>query len=124
MAWGSDTADSGLSNITTEQYFAAITLNPGELVHCQVLIEFPGTPTDHALVSVYTTLDTTSEVWDNIPFMQFRVLNSDDPDPTGAATVGFTISGLYKFQIGVKRDGSTDTITTADLNYRKDGVSL
>jgi hypothetical protein len=30
---------------------------------------------------------------------------------------------IYKFRLGVRRSGSTDTITSADLSLRKDGVN-
>src|SRR5687768_18477318 len=34
-----------------------------------------------------------------------------------------TRTGVYKFRVGVRRSGSTDTITSADLSLRKDGVN-
>jgi hypothetical protein len=72
MAWGSDTAATQLTGITTEQFFDQVpTLNPRETAHVQVSVDFPGSPTDHAIVAVYTTLDDTSEVWDLIPMMEF-----------------------------------------------------
>ena len=65
MAWGSDTAATQLSSITTEQFFNQVpTLNPRETAHVQVSVDFPASPTDHAIVAVYTTPDDTSEVWD------------------------------------------------------------
>jgi hypothetical protein len=58
MAWGSDTAATQLSSITTEQFFNQVpTLNPRETAHVQVSVDFPSSPTDHLLVAVYTTLD-------------------------------------------------------------------
>ena len=70
MAWGSDTAATQLSSITTEQFFDQVpTLNPRETAHVQVAVDFPGSPTDHAIIAVYTTLDDASEVWDLIPMM-------------------------------------------------------
>ena len=63
MAWGSDTAATQLSCITTEQFFDQVpTLNPRETAHVQVSADFPSSPTDHAIVAVYTTLDDASEV--------------------------------------------------------------
>ena len=42
-----------------------------------------------------------------------------DPNKTS-----FLISGVYKFRVDVRRSGSTDTITSADMAHRLDGVSL
>jgi hypothetical protein len=51
MAWGSDTAATQLSSITTEQFFNQVpTLNPRETAHVQVAVdfpEFPDRPRDH-----------------------------------------------------------------------------
>jgi hypothetical protein len=74
--------------------------------------------TDHAIVAVYTTLDDASEVWDLIPMMEFLIENTTDPN-----RISFLVSGVYKFRVGVRRSGSTDTITSADLSLRKDGVN-
>jgi hypothetical protein len=54
MAWGSDTAATQLTGITTEQFFNQVpTLNPRETAHVQVSVDFPSSPTDHAIVAVY-----------------------------------------------------------------------
>ena len=51
MAWGSDTAATQLTSITTEQFFDQVpTLNPRETAHVQVAVDFPGSPTDHAII--------------------------------------------------------------------------
>ena len=119
MAWGSDTAATQLTSITTEQFFNQVpTLNPRETAHVQVSVDFPGSPTDHAIVAVYTTLDDSSEVWDLIPMMEFLIENTTDPN-----RISFLVTGVYKFRVGVRRSGSTDTITSADLSLRKDGVN-
>ena len=40
MAWGSDTAATQLSSITTEQFFNQVpTLNPRETAHVQVSVD-------------------------------------------------------------------------------------
>jgi hypothetical protein len=105
---------------TTEQFFNQVpTLNPRETAHVQVSVDFPASPTDHLLVAVYTTLDDTSEVWDIIPMMEFLIENTTDPN-----RISFLVTGVYKFRVGVRRSGSTDTITSADLSYRKDGVNV
>ena len=119
MAWGSDTAATQLTGITTEQFFDQVpTLNPRETAHVQVSVGFPSSPTDHAIVAVYTTLDDISEVFDLIPMMEFLLENTTGPEP-----ISFLVTGVYKFRVGVRRSGSTDTITSADLSLRKDGVN-
>lgn len=120
MAWGSKTNATQLTTITTEQFFSTlITLNPGETAHVQVGCDFPATPTDNLIVALYGTLDAASEVWDTEPIVEYTLGNAvDQPD------LSFLVSGLYKFRVGVRRDGTTDTITSADLSYRLDGVSL
>jgi hypothetical protein len=72
----------------------------------------------HAIMAVYTTLDDSSEVWDIIPMMEFLLENTTDPN-----RISFLVTGVYKFRVGVRRSGSTDTITSADLSLRKDGVN-
>jgi hypothetical protein len=71
-----------------------------------------------AIIAVYTTLDDASEVWDLIPMMEFLIENAADPN-----RISFLVTGVYKFRVGVRRSGSTDTITSADLSLRKDGVN-
>ncbi len=120
MAWGSKQTATQLTSITTVQYFSTlVTLNPGETAHCQVTVNFPTSPTDNAIVEVFTTLDASTETWDDTAFMAFLVDRGIDPND-----VSFTVSGVYRFRIGVRRSGSTDTLTSADLAYRLDGVSL
>jgi hypothetical protein len=118
MAWSAKTSATQLVSITTEQFFGAIVgLAPKALAHVQVAADFPATPTDHAVFSVYTTLDDATEVWDLVPLQQFVLANSPDPN-----RLSFTVSGVYRFRVGVKRSGSTDTIASADLAYRTDGA--
>jgi len=112
-------AGAVLTGITTEQFFNQVpTLNPRETAHVQVSFDFPSSPTDHAIIAVYTTLDDSSEVWDLIPMMEFLLENTTDPN-----RISFLVTGVYKFRVGVRRSGSTDTITSADLSLRKDGVN-
>lgn len=35
-----------------------------------------------------------------------------------------SVAGVYQFRVGIKRSGSTNTLTSADLAFRKDGVSV
>jgi hypothetical protein len=65
------------------------------------------------------TLDDTSEVWDLIPMMEFLIENTTDPN-----RISFLVTGVYKFPVGVRRSGSTDTITSADLSLRKTASTL
>jgi hypothetical protein len=97
---------------------ASATVNPRETTHLQVSVDFPDSSTDHAIVAVYTTLDDSSEVFDLIPMMEFLIENTTDPN-----RISFLVTGVYKFRVGVRRSGSTDTITSADLSLRKDGVT-
>jgi hypothetical protein len=118
MAWGSDTAATQLTGITTTQFFNQVpTLNPRETAHVQVWVDFPASPTDHAIIAVYTTLDDSAEVWDLIPMTESVLENTTDPN-----RISFLVTGVYKFRVKV-RSGSTDTITSADLSLRKDGVN-
>ncbi len=122
MAWGADTAMTQLTSITNiEQFFSTlVTLNPREIAHCQADINFVVTPTDDMILSVYTTLDAASEVWDDTPLLTFTIDKDTDPHQ-----VSFVVGpGIYKFRIGVKASGATDTHTSADLSYRLDGVSV
>jgi hypothetical protein len=69
------------------------------------------------VISVYGSLDGTA--WSATPLM---VLSLDkDVDPN---TIDFIVSGVYQFRIGVQRAGSSDTHASADLAFRKDGVTL
>lgn len=124
MAWGSDTAATQLTSITTEQFFSfggstKVSLNPGEEAVVQVSADFPGSPTDHLVVSIYATLDATSEVWDIEPLMTFLLGNNADPN-----RCSFVVGSVYAFRIGVKRSGVTDTITSADASLRLTGLNL
>lgn len=119
MAWGADTNATQLTSITTEQFFDVTPqLTPGELAHVQVSVDFPATPTDDAIIAVYTTLDDATEVWDVQPIMEFTLENGDDPN-----RASFSVAGVYKFRVGVRRSGTTDTLTSADMSVREDGVA-
>ena len=120
MAWGSKTTSTQLTSVTTEQFFSQTpTLNPGETTHVEVDADFPASPTDYLVVAVYGTLDDSSENWDDTPILEFEIDNATDPNK-----LSFLVSGVYKFRVGVRRSGSTDTITSADMAHRLDGVSL
>ena len=120
MAWGSKLSATQLTSITsTEQFFSSlVTLTPREIAHCEVEANFVATPTDDMEVNVYATLDASSENWDDTPIMSFVIDKGTDPNKAS-----FEIVGVYKFRIGVKATGATDTHTSADFSYRLDGVS-
>lgn len=114
IAWGSKTSAPQLTSITTEQFFGAtIALEPNQTAQVQVRADFPGSPTDHLEVRIYRTLDDSSEDWDTTPADSFVLPNTNDP-----AQRSFMLSGGYRHRIGVRRTGTTDTITSADLSYR------
>lgn len=120
MSWGSKVSATQLTNITTEQFFdEVVTLNPGEVIVCEVEFNPPTTPTDDLLVSLYGTLDDSSENWDDTPFLTRTISRAIDPDKAS-----FSVRDRYKFRVGVQRTGTTDTITSADFSYRKNGVNL
>lgn len=118
-AWGPKITATQLTSITaTEQFFSVIpTLAPGELTHCEVDCNFPGGPTDNLVVSVYTTLDDSSPNWDDTAFLQFQIDKGTDPNKAS-----FIVTGIYRFRIGVKASGATDTITSADFAMRREAV--
>jgi len=119
MAWGSKTQIENAASVAgTELFSDAVSLNPGELSHVQVIGNSNGT-TDSLVISVYATLDASSENWDTVPLFQFTLDCTDGNDND----ISFMISGVYKFRLGFVRDGSTDTITTNAYSI-KDGINL
>ena len=122
MAWGTKQSfsDQTAINNTVEEFLAAVTLNPRELAHVQLKIdnEHASAVTDALTVSVYTTLDDSSETWDSTPFMQF----THKPATVSAEYVAFTVMGVRKFRIGGLSAGGTNTYTMGG-SYRLDGVS-
>lgn len=125
MAWGSKTSATQLTSISnTEQFFDQTpTLNPGESAHVQIKFDPVGSPSDDLEVNVYTTLDDSTETWDHIPMLSL-VMDKDEVNGSGENVVSFTVSGVYKFRIGVAATGGTDSHTSADMSYRKDGLNL
>ena len=124
MTWGSKTSATQLTSITSEQFFSFggtswIYLNPGESAHIIVKYNPVGSPTDHLIVAVYPTLDASTQTSDTTPYMEFTIDKGTDPN-----YASFIVTGLYGFRIGVRRSGTTDTITDADCSYRTDGVIL
>lgn len=122
MAWGTKQSftDQTLINNTVEEFLAAVTLNPRELCHVQLKLdnEHASAVTDSLQVSVYTTLDASSEVWDVFPFMQFTL----KPATINAEYFAFTVMGVHKFRIGGLSTGAANTYTMGGA-YMLDGVS-
>ena len=69
------------------------------------------------MISVYGSLDGTA--WSATPLMVLVLDKDVDPN-----SVDFLVTGVYPFRIGVKRSGTTNTLTSADFAFRKDGVSV
>lgn len=122
MAWGSKTPFTAVTavNNTTEEFLEAVTMNPYEVCHVQLQVdnEHASAVTDALIISVYGTLDASTEQWDTVPFMQF----THKPATVSAEYLSFTISGVYKFRIGALSAGATNTYTL-DGDYRLNGVS-
>jgi hypothetical protein len=117
VTWGADTAlttQTAINN-STEEFVGTIDLSSGLLAHIQLEVdnEHATTVTDDLIVSVYSTLDDASEVFDDEPFMQFQ----HTPATVSLERVAFDVSGVYKFRIGCLSSGATDTYT-AGGDYR------
>ncbi len=117
MAWGSKTQIENAASVAgTELYSDKVTLNPGESSHIQVIGNSNGT-TDNLVISVYATLDASSENYDTVPLFAFELDCTDGNDND----VSFIVSGVYGFRLGFVRSGSTDTITT-NAYSRENGI--
>ncbi len=116
VAWGADSAlttQSAIDN-STEEFLGTIDLAAGLQAQIQLEVDNEGASVvDDLIVSIYTTLDAASEVWDDEPFMRFQYT------PSGIALerMTFVVSGIYKFRIGCLSSGATDTYT-AGGDYR------
>ncbi len=120
VTWGADTAltTQAAINNTVEEFLHAsgLGIDMSGALSCQVQLEVDiesGSVVDDLLVAVYTSLDASTEVWDDVPFMSF----SHTPAGITLERVAFVVSGVYKFRIGVLSSGATDTYT-AGGDYR------
>ena len=122
MAWGSKTQISSavtVNSTTLQDQSTAVTLNPGETAHVQVECDFGTTPTGNMEVHVFTTLDASSENWDDTSYgAPYTILNTIDPN-----AISFTIRDVYKFSLMYKNSAGT-TSNTVSAWYRVNGVSL
>ncbi len=116
VVWGADTAlttQTAINN-TVEEFLGTIDLSTALQAHVQLEVDNEsGSITDDLIVNIYSTLDATSEVFDDEPFMQFTIT------PSGIALErhAFVVSGIYKFRIGCLSSGATD-VYTAGGDYR------
>ena len=107
VTWGSDTAlttQTAINN-SSEEFIGTIALAAGLSAHIQLEIDNEsGSVTDAVIISIYATLDSTSEVFDDQAYMTFTIL------PSGIALERhpLVVSGIYKFRIGVLSAGATD----------------
>ena len=108
VTWGSDTAlttQTAIDNVT-EEFIGTIDLSTALSAHIQLEIDNEsGSVTDDVIISVYATLDATSEVFDDKADMTFTIT------PSGIALERhpLVVSGVYKFRIGALSAGATDT---------------
>lgn len=118
MAWGSKTQIENAASVAgTELFSDKVSLDPGESSHCQVIGNSNGT-TDNLIISVYATLDASTENYDTTPIYSFELDCTDGNDND----VSFIVQGVYAFRLGFVRSGSTDTITT-NAYERSNGIS-
>lgn len=117
VTWGTKTSLGSQTaiNNTTEEFLNTVDLSAALQAHVQLEVdnEHASAVTDAVIVNVYTTLDDSSEDWDERPFMAFRVL----PTSINAEDVSFVVSGVYRFRIGLLSAGATNTYTVGG-NYR------
>lgn len=116
MAWNTKAHATQLTGITTEQFFSTlVALGLGEKAHIQVKGTFPESPSDYLLVQLYSTLDASSEQWDAKAFASFPIF-SNEP------VISFIVENYYKFRVGIKRVGATDSIC-ADM-WSRTGIQI
>jgi hypothetical protein len=106
--------------INTEQFFDLLIgpLSPGESAEVHMELDPIGS-TDDVQVNLYGALEDTGENWDDTPFQSLVIPATPDP-----SKISFTIYGRFKVRIGVITLGSTDSHTSCDMEYRRDGVSV
>lgn len=122
MAWSSKSQISSavtVDSTTLQDASTVVTLNPGESAHVQVECDFGASPTGNMEVHVFTTLDDSTENWDDSAYgAPYVIVNTIDPN-----AISFTIEGIYKFRLMYKNSSGT-TSNSVSAWYRKDGVSL
>lgn len=124
MAWaGSTTGNStNISNTTftdlpSDGATVLVSLNPREIAHVMVEVNFAATPTDDADVRVLSSVDNGTE-FDTSPIIgPIRIDNGTDP-----ARISFMVMGVRSFKVQGANTGSTDTHAYV-VEVNKDGVS-
>lgn len=116
--WPADTDLTQLTNITSEQFFTTQSLNPMETAECSVKVTFPSGAVDRAIVALYVSVKDTAE-WDTLP-REFEL--APPASLPGSQIINFSVFNKYEFRVGIRRDGSTNTLTSADMTVRKNGV--
>jgi hypothetical protein len=112
MSWGPKQSATTEDDVTTERLFDATpTLADEGLAHCQVTVAFPPNPKDDAIVRVYATLDDGNGEWDTQLYAEHLIEKVDG----AVARISFTVSGVYRFRIGVQSAG---TLTSTDFSFR------
>lgn len=101
-------------NDTVEEFLEAVDMSAALQAHVQLGIDNEsGSVTNGIRINVYTTLDATTEDWDEIPFMSFSVT----PTAVTEQDISFVVSGVVKFRIGLLALGATDDYTVGG-SYR------
>jgi hypothetical protein len=115
MPWGTKQSATQRSNVTEERFFdEAPTLADEGLAHCQVTVVFPPNPKDDAIVRVYATLDDVAmddADWDTQLYAEHLIEKVND----ASARLSFTVSGVYRFRVGVQSAG---TLASANFSFR------
>jgi hypothetical protein len=89
---------------TTETYSSDIDLvtNGFEGAHLIVEMDYDSTPTDHAKIKLYGSLDGSN--YDDTPVWEIQGDKSTDPQQ-----LSFIIKDFAHFRIGIQQTGSTDS---------------
>ncbi len=108
VEWGADTAlttQTAIDN-STEEFIGTIDLSTALSAQIQLEIDNEGgSVVDNVIISVYATLDASSEVFGDKPYMRFTI----KPDTVALERHPLVVSGVYKFRIGALSTGATDT---------------
>lgn len=104
MPWGSKVHATKLTNITSEVFFdSEISLGVGDYAHVQFKGDFHINPAGHLHIKFFSTLDSSGEQWDSLPFI---TANLDSAGPV----ISFIIRDYYKFRVSVFLTDTTDPV--------------
>jgi len=116
VTWGAKTTlgDQTLIDHVTEEYLNAVTLATGLVADLQVEIDNEsGSVTNGVQISIYTTLDDSTETWSDRPFRRWVHF----PDGIAMEIVPVIVAGVYKFRLGFLAVAATDDYTVGG-DYR------